>query len=159
MGPEGCGVGSPPVIFQTLFVVSRRYLGAISRPLCAVAGLLAGCSTSDGVHSVMIDPGHYSVYHCDGLQARLKALLAREQELSNLMQRASEGGGGVLVGNLSYRTDYENAVGEEKVLRRTAAEKKCQLPPPAQPAPPSPTAQPMPAPTAAPVFQSDQTIR
>ena len=50
-GPEGCGVGSPPVIFQTLFVVSRRYLGAISRPLCAVAGLLAGCSTSDGVHS------------------------------------------------------------------------------------------------------------
>jgi hypothetical protein len=72
----------------------------------------------------MIDPAHYSVYHCDGLQARLKALQAREQELSNLMLRASEGGGGALIGNLTYRADYENALGEEKVLRRTAAEKK-----------------------------------
>ena len=88
----------------------------------------------------MIDPAHYSVYHCDGLQARLKALQAREQELSNLMLRASEGGGGALIGNLTYRADYENALGEEKVLRRTAAEKKCDLPPPAQPASSTPTA-------------------
>ena len=46
------------------------------------------CST------LIVDPGHYSVYHCDGLVARLKVLLDREQELSNLMERASEGGGG-----------------------------------------------------------------
>ena len=38
-----------------------------------------------------------------------------------------------MIGNLAYRVDYENAVGEEKILRRTAAEKKCDLPPPAQP--------------------------
>ena len=73
-----------------------------------------------------------SVYHCDGLAARLKVLLTREQELANLMNRASEGGGRVLIGNLASRTDYENAVGEKKVLRRAAA-KKCELPPPAQP--------------------------
>jgi hypothetical protein len=97
-----------------------------------VAGLLAGCSTSDGVGSFIVDPSHYSVYHCGGLAARLKVLLAREQELANLMNRAGEGGGGVLIGNLAYRTDCENAVGEKKVLRRAAA-KKCELPPPAQP--------------------------
>ena len=57
---------------------------------------------------------------------------------------------GLYTKNLSYRADYENAVGEEKVLRRAAAEKKCDLPPP--PAPPA-------APGAAPVFQSDQGIR
>ena len=112
----------------------------------------------------MVDPGHYSVYHCDGLQARLKALQAREQELSNLMVRASEGGGGALIGNLTYRTDYENALGEEKVLRRTAAEKKCDLPPPPQPASSMPaayTAAPATpaAPNGGPVFQSDQGIR
>ena len=54
------------------------------------------------------------------------------------MNRASEGGGGALIGNLTYRADYENALGEEKVLRRTAAEKKCELPPPAAPASPTP---------------------
>ena len=74
------------------------------------------------------------------------------------MNRASEGGGGVLIGNLAYRTDYENVVGEERVLRRVAAEKKCELPLPAQPVSATPTpyaAQPAPAP----IFQSDQTIR
>jgi hypothetical protein len=75
------------------------------------------------------------------------------------MLRASEGSGGALIGNLSYRTDYEAAVGEEKVLRRAAAEKKCDLPPPpAPPASATPAAYPA-LPPAAPVFQSDQAIR
>jgi predicted small secreted protein len=137
-----------------------RSPGAAVASVCVlVASLLAGCSTSDGVGSFIVDPGHYSVYHCDGLAARLKVLLAREQELANLMNRASEGGGGVLIGNLAYRTDYENAVGEEKVLRRAAAEKKCELPPPAQPmsSTPAPYAA-QPAPATVPIFQSDQTI-
>jgi hypothetical protein len=69
-----------------------------------------------------------------------------------------------LIGNLTYRADYENALGEEKVLRRTAAEKKCDLPPPAQPASSTPTAYTAApaapaAPAAGPVFQSDQGIR
>jgi hypothetical protein len=112
--------------------------------------------------TLLIDPAHYSVYHCDGLATRLKALQAREQELSNLMLRASEGGGGALIGNLTYRADYENALAEEKVLRRAAAEKKCDLPPPGPPASATPaayTAAPPAAPAAAPVFQSDQGIR
>jgi hypothetical protein len=99
----------------------------------------------------------------------LKVLLAREQDLSNLMERASDGGGGVLIGNMSYRADYENTLSEEKLLRRTAAEKKCELTPPAVPASPTPTAYTTPPPPAAyrappppagaPIFQSDQTIR
>src|ERR1700722_2691487 len=150
-------------------VTSIRSPGAAIASVCVlVASLLAGCSTSDGIGSFIVDPGHYSVYHCDGLAARLKVLLAREQELTNLMDRASEGGGGMLIGNLTYRADYENTVGEEKVLRRTAAEKKCERPPPAAPASPTPAAYTAPppayiappqAPANAPVFQSDQTIR
>jgi hypothetical protein len=111
--------------------------------------------------TLLVDPARYSAYHCDGLAPRLKALQARQQELSKLMLRASEGSGGALIGNLTYRTDYESAVGEEKVLRRTAAEKKCDLPPPlAPPASATPAAAPPPAaPAAAPGFQSDQAIR
>jgi hypothetical protein len=113
----------------------------------------------------MIDPAHYSVYHCDGLAKRLKALQDRQRELSNLMQRASEGGGGVLIGNMTYRAEYENALGEEVVLRRVAAEKNCDLPPPPvsstpaaySAAPVAPLAPGTPA--TAPVYQSDQGIR
>jgi hypothetical protein len=126
------------------------------------AGVLAGCSMSDGTASLIIDPGHYAVYHCDGLVARLKVLQTRQQELTNLMGKASEGGGGVLVGNLSYRADYENAVSEERVLRRTAVEKKCDLPPPALPQAPVSASYPAaapPVPSAVPAYQSDQTIR
>jgi hypothetical protein len=149
-----------------------RRRAATLRALCILtAGAVSGCSTNDGIGSFIIDPGHYSVYHCKDLATRLQALLAREKDLSNLMDKASEGSGGLVIANLSYRADYENAVGEEKVLRRTAAEKKCELPPPSVPVAPTPavystppTSSPpvysAPPPAAAgPVFQSDQTIR
>ena len=134
------------------------------------AGALGGCSMGDGVGSLLIDPGHYSVYHCKDLVARLQGLLGREKELSNLMDKASEGGGGQVIGNLSYRLDYENTVGEEKLLRRTAAEKKCELPPPAGAVAPTPSYatspqasapgnSPPPGAGTVPVFQSDQGIR
>ena len=91
----------------------RKWAGIISISLLT-AGLLSGCATNDAATTFMIDPAHYSVYHCDGLQARLKALQARQQELSNLMVRASEGSGGALIGNLTYRADYENVLGGRK---------------------------------------------
>jgi hypothetical protein len=132
-----------------------------------VASLLAGCST-DGMTDYIMDPGHYSAYHCDGLAKRLKELQTKEEELNNLMAKASEGGGGVLIGSVSYRIDYEKATSEEKVLRRAAAEKKCELPPPATTTPTAytaPSAPPPaytgspPPPAGTPIFQSDQTIR
>jgi hypothetical protein len=104
-----------------------------------MAGALAGCSLSDGVGPYIIDPGRYSAYHCKELLDRLKQLVKKENELRNLIGKASEGGGGTVIGELAYRTDYEKALGEEKVLRRTAAEKKCDVDPPA--------------------YQSDQIIR
>jgi hypothetical protein len=147
----------------------HRRPGAIGSVCVVAAGIVAGCSMSDGVGSFTVDPGHYSVYHCDGLVARLKALLARELELVNLMNKASEGPGGTVIGTLSYRADYENALGEEKVLRRAAVEKKCELPPPVSPTSPTPAAYstaPAPATSSVPstsatvpIFQSDQSIR
>ena len=138
----------------------RRRL-TVSAALCVLAaGGLAGCASSGGMGSLIVDPGHYSVYHCDALAKRLNALLAREQDLSNLMAKASEGGAGVVIANLSYRADYESTLGEERVLRRTAAEKKCDLPPPVTVAAPTPaTYSAPPGTTPAPAYQSDQTIR
>jgi hypothetical protein len=116
----------------------RDFLAKAAIALLAMALTgAAGCSTS--VDSYIIDPGHYSAYHCDELVDRLKELRKRQNDLRNLMEKASEGGGGTVIGGMSYRANYERAVGEERVLRRTAADKKCAL--------------------EAPAFESDQVIR
>lgn len=106
---------------------------------------------------MMVDPARYSAYHCKDLVDRLTALLEQEKNLRNLMDKASEGGGGSVIGTLSYRADYEKTMAEEKLLRRTATEKKCELPPPAAPAASAST---LPPSTSTPTsYQSDQTIR
>jgi hypothetical protein len=126
----------------------RRQPGPIGLVFLLAAGALAGCSISDGVGPYIADPGEYSVFRCDALKQRLTLLLEQEKKLSNLMDKASEGGGGTAIGILTYRPEYELKVGEENVLRRTAAEKKCELPPPGSAAKAN-----------VPSFQSDQIIR
>jgi len=90
------------------------------------AATLVGCG-SDGASTFIVDPARYSVYHCKDMVTQLKTLLTREQELRALMDRASEGTGGATIGAVAYRADYEKAVGEERLLRRAAAAKKCEL--------------------------------
>ena len=55
----------------------------------------------------------------------IRAQAARETELRGLMDKASEGGGGFVIGSLAYRTDYDAARSDEKLLLRIAAEKNC----------------------------------
>jgi hypothetical protein len=99
---------------------------------------LAGCDLGPGQFGV--DPGRYEFYHCNDLATRLKELQKRESELRSLMAKAREGGGGTVIGEIAYRSDYEMALSEEKMLQRTAAEKKCEIAP-------------------LPTIQSDQAIR
>jgi hypothetical protein len=99
---------------------------------------LAGCGASGDPGSFLIDPGRYDAYRCNELATQWKVLVAREKELRGLMDKASEGGGGTIVGSVAYRTDYDAALSDEKLLLRTAADKDCGLNP---------------------SLQSDQTIR
>ena len=86
---------------------------------------LAGCSARGDPGSFLIDPGRYDTYRCNDLATRWKVLAAREKELRGLMDKASEGGGGIIIGSLAYRTDYDAALSDEKLLLRTAADKNC----------------------------------
>ena len=101
---------------------------------------LAGCGMSDGAGALFVDPGHYSFYRCDDLAARRKALIARENELRGLMEKAAESTGGSVVGSFAYRSDYDTVLAEEKLVQRNATEKNCSFASPSQ-------------------FQSDQTVR
>jgi hypothetical protein len=99
---------------------------------------VTGCGLSDGAGALFVDPGRYTLYHCDDLAARRKALVARENELRGLIERAAESPGGAVVGSFAYRSDYDAVLAEEKLLQRNAAEKNCSFASP---------------------LQSDQTIR
>lgn len=103
----------------------------------ATTAMLCGCALNEGAGTFLADPSHYQFFHCDDLKSQWKTLQAREQDLRNLMDKADEGGAAVIA-TLTYRTDYEAVLSEEKNLQRIAAEKKCTL---------------------APAYQSDQTIR
>ncbi len=115
-------------------------------PLHAVAGVLfaaatlAGCG-GDGVGALMVDPARYDAYNCKELIGQWNGLVVREKQLRNLINKADESGGGVVIGALAYRGDYQTVLEQKKVMQRAAAEKKCQL----VPTPPA--------------FTSDQTIR
>jgi len=120
----------------------HRGLGAaVALSMCAAAVVLAGCGFNDGPGALIVDPGRYSVYHCNDLVAQWKVLQTRQKELRGLMDKASEGGGGTVIGTLAYRTDYETVLTQRKLLQREAADKKCDLGMPSSD------------------YQSDQTIR
>jgi hypothetical protein len=104
------------------------------------AGTLAGCGAtySDGVGSLFVDPSKYDGYNCKDLIGQLKNLDTREKELRNLIDRADQSAGGVVIGAVAYRSDYQTVLEQKKVLQRAAAERKCQM---------------------VPTFASDQTIR
>jgi hypothetical protein len=90
---------------------------------------LTGCGPDLGPGTMMVDPGRYSVYHCNDLAARWKVLVAREKELRGLMDKANDGGVGALIGSVAYRSDYESVMTEERLIQREAADKKCDFTP------------------------------
>jgi hypothetical protein len=106
---------------------------------CLFFGIaLTGCGLNSDPGSVLVDSGTYLPYHCSDLIDQWGKLLKREQELRQLMGRASQGGGGTVIGALSYGTEYQTVETQKKLLQREAAVKNCEL---------------------VHDFQSDQTIR
>jgi len=92
--------------------------------------LLAGCSSlSDSSFTVFADPGKYTYYTCDQINAQTKQWTNREQELRALMDKADQSAGGAVVNVLAYRADYVAATEELKVLEKTARSKSCNAPP------------------------------
>jgi hypothetical protein len=127
---------------KPILALSRRRRARFGRSflLCAAAVAamaLTGCG-GNGVGSWLVDPGRYDAYHCNDLVTRWKALTDREMELRALMERASQSGTGAVVGAVTYRTEYETVLAEEKLVQRDAGDKNCEL---------------------TKTFQSDQSIR
>jgi hypothetical protein len=129
-----------------------RCAGAVrlALALALAAGALGACSNiGDGDGALVVDPAVYAAYHCKDLIAASKQLAARRKELRELIDKAG-GGVGTVVSTVAYRSDYDAVLEKQKILRRTTAERKCQLTPAA--------AAPAAAASAAPAYRSDQII-
>jgi hypothetical protein len=137
VGPLAHGAHAARAVVRASSGLLRRRRSGLGLLVAGVT--LAGCALDEGPGQLAVDPGRYQFYHCNDLAGRMRVLQSRENELRSLMAKASEGGGGTLIGALAYRADYEAVLSEQKMLQRTAAEKKCEVVPP--------------------TVQSDQTVR
>jgi hypothetical protein len=102
--------------------------GMRAAAFAAAASMLAGCGAgSDGISSLAVDPARYEGYRCKDLVAQWTGLVAREKQLRNLIDKAGDGAGGTVVAAVAYRGDYDTVLEQQKVLKRTAAAKNCEL--------------------------------
>jgi hypothetical protein len=107
--------------------------------ICAIAAIaLSGCGSSNGPGQLLVAPGTYDAYHCKDLVQQWDQLNKRETELQANMSRASQGGGGTVIGAMAYGTDYQTVLTQKKMVQQQAAVKNCEL---------------------VKSFQSDQTVR
>lgn len=113
---------------KPLPATAKRY-GLLARSgglaLLLSASLGACVLAPDALAPVFTDPAKYDFVSCKELTSREAALTKREQDLRELMDKASRDTGGAVANALAYRTDYLNVRGEVKLVREVAQRKDC----------------------------------
>jgi hypothetical protein len=119
--------------------VKSRAGQQLAAAICMIGGMaLSGCGLSNGLGQLVVAPGTFDAYHCNDLVNQWNTLNKREQDLRGYMSRASQGGGGTVIGTMAYGTDYQTVLTQKKMVQQQATAKNCEL---------------------VHNFQSDQTIR
>jgi hypothetical protein len=104
-------------------------IAQLLRALPLLLGIpLAGCASNIEGSLIFADEGKYQFHNCDQLATAAKKTAEREQELKQLIDKAEQGAGGLLVGAIAYRSDYIAAEEDLRVIEGTARAKKCLIP-------------------------------
>ena len=86
------------------------------------------CACSDETTGRMLAAPHkYTLYNCQELALEAQGVADRQHELEGLMKKAEVDVGGRLASSMAYRPDYLLLRGQMDQIRRTAAEKGCNL--------------------------------
>jgi len=83
--------------------------------------VLCGCA------SFLAAPDKYILYSCPELTREAQSIAGRQRELEALMKKAGVDAGGRFVSNQAYAPEYTQLRGQMNQLRKTAAEKNCNL--------------------------------
>lgn len=110
------------------FVKHKRSFAAL-----ILAGFAAGCA-GESAEQLFVQPGRFDYLSCSELVFERQKFAEREQELKALIDRAEKESFGVLLAAGSYRGEYLQAQGEQRMLAGVMERKKC--PPDAPPRPP-----------------------
>jgi hypothetical protein len=95
--------------------------------LIVFAVVLSGCAGHD-FETTASRPGKFRQYDCALLDKRGGELLKRERELTDLMERARQGGaGGELAIAIAYQNEYNTVKGDLREIELTGADRNCVL--------------------------------
>src|SRR5262249_24150666 len=95
-----------------------------------MATALAGCTVSDEkAGRLLVGPDRYVLYDCAQLAKAAQAIHNPERNLEMLMAKAETDSVGMLVSGSAYRPEYKQLRGLMYEAEKTAADKKCKLPP------------------------------
>jgi outer membrane murein-binding lipoprotein Lpp len=115
-----------PEVYYAPLLPGRGYRFVLTFAAILSALSAAGCSsTSDSSFTFLADPGQFDYYTCDQIASTVKGLIARQQELKSLIDKADESAGGAAVGLIAYRTEYVNVGEQLRVADKTARRKSC----------------------------------
>jgi len=90
----------------------------------------AGCAVSDdSAARFLVAPDRYVLYNCPQLAKAAQVIGSRQRKLEMLMAKAETDSVGMLVSGSAYRPEYTQLRGLRYELEKTAADKKCKLPP------------------------------
>ena len=94
-----------------------------------IAAGLAGCgSASDRtLAGAFTSPGKYDIYTCEDVDRQIIAIRARQIELEQVMNRASQGAGGEFVNTIAYRGEYAQGRGDLAELAKARSDKQCAV--------------------------------
>jgi hypothetical protein len=88
---------------------------------------LCGCTSEETAGRFLVAPGQYVLYSCGEMADQARAIANRQHELAALMQKAETDAGGRFVSAQAYQPEYNLLRGRMDQLRKTAAEKNCNL--------------------------------
>jgi hypothetical protein len=90
---------------------------------------LAGCgSVSERTEAgAFTSPGKYDLYTCEDVERQALSIRARQTELEQVMNRASQGAGGDFVNTIAYRGEYAQGRSELAELAKAKSDKQCAV--------------------------------
>jgi hypothetical protein len=115
---------------------SIRFRQIMHAAALVLATFTAGCA-GDTAEQFLVRPGRFDYLSCPEIAKTSATTAKREQELKALIDRAEKEAFGILMAAASYRSEYLQAQGEQKMLAEVARQKNCgaERSPPAAPAP------------------------
>jgi len=88
---------------------------------------LCGCTSEESAGRFLAAPGQYILYSCPELANTARGIEVRQRELAALMAKAEVDAGGRFISAQAYGPEYAQLRGRMDQLRKTAAEKNCNL--------------------------------